>query len=124
MTSLVESLLEYHHLGPLDIIEWTLLEDSGWSVGETKSYRKGMGKYKTDKRVMTALRDLLGFITNQPRQPKLDEYPHEHYVHPLKSYPKGTLWAHLKSQHIGLVFRADYQERKLELLTLCTHDQI
>jgi mRNA-degrading endonuclease YafQ of YafQ-DinJ toxin-antitoxin module len=122
--SIVESLLEYHSIGPLEIIEWTLLEDSGWSMGETKSYRKGMNKYQSDGRVMKALQDLLQFVMNQPKMPSLDQYPHESNVHPLRSYPKGTLWAHLKGQHIGVVFRPNYQDKQIELLNLCTHDQI
>lgn len=124
MISLVESLLEYHLLGPFDIIEWTLLGDAGWSVGETKTYRKGMGKYQADKRIMKALSDLIQFVTNQPKQPPLEQYPNELNVHPLRSYPNGTLWAHLKSQHVGVVFKPNYQTKELELLNLCTHDKI
>lgn len=125
--NLVQSLLEYHNIDPFEIIEWTLMEDSGWSVGETKAYRKGLNKHKTDNRVVTALRGLIQFVTNQPKQPRISDYPPELYVHALgpdRKLPKGTLWCHLRGQKIGLAFRVDYQERMLELLGLGTHEDM
>jgi len=127
MTSLVESLIEYHMQGPFEIIAWTLLEDSGWSVGETKAYRKGYNKYQTDARVMQSLHQVISFVTNQTQQPRITEYPTELYVHALsidKRFDRGTLWCHLKGQKIGFVFKPDYDARKLELLALGTHQDL
>jgi mRNA-degrading endonuclease YafQ of YafQ-DinJ toxin-antitoxin module len=125
--SIVQSLLEYHSTDPFEIIEWSLLEDSQWSVGETKAYRKGMNKYQNDKRVMTALRGLIQFVVSQSRQPRISDYPPELYVHavgPDRRLPKGTLWCHLRGQKIGLAFQVNYEEKMLELLGLGTHEDM
>lgn len=122
--NIVESLLEYHMLGPFEIIEWTILEDAAdWTVGETKSYRKGFKKYQTDARVMQSLHEIITFVTNQQKQPRFGDYPIELYVHALSTdnFSQGTLTCHLKGQKICLLFRPNYQEKSLELIALGTH---
>ncbi len=94
-----------------------------WNVMQTNAYRKGLRKHQTDKRVMSALHELLSFIQEQDTPPPVISYPPQFNVHTIRF---GTqydmpLWSHLKGQIIGLLF--DVEPGIIKLYGLGTHKE-
>lgn len=97
----------------------------GWTIVNTKQFKKGAKKYRNNPRVAEALKELLAFIMQQSSKPMISEYPQKFYVHQIKqNLPyagPNKLWAHLQGQRIGVVFDVDYGNRVITLYLLGLH---
>ena len=101
-----------------------------WSIKESSAFKKGFKKYANDKRAVSSLRSLIGYIqeytTKNDNLPPLSDYPSEFYVHPLKAWGKNkgfpsALSAHIVGQKIILIFNINSNTKDIELLHLGTH---
>lgn len=116
---LIEDVYTYQ-----DLTNFVFTESLGdWNVMQSSAYRKGLKKHQNDKRVMSALHDLLTFIQSQDTSPPVAAYPHQFNVHTIRFGTQYTmpLWAHLKGQTIGLLF--DVEPGTIKLYGLGTHKE-
>lgn len=94
-----------------------------WQIQTTNNFNKSFKKYKKDDRVLQGILDLLQFIVSNDGVPDPRNYPIQLNVHQIKygiAEPyRNSLWAHLKGQKIGILFRVE--NHTVTLLNLGTH---
>lgn len=94
-----------------------------WQIQTTNNFNRSFKKYKKDDRVLQGILDLLQFIVQGDAVPHPKNYPIQLNVHQIKygiAEPyRNSLWAHLKGQKIGILFRVE--NSTVTLLNLGTH---
>lgn len=106
--SIIASLLE-HSLSEFAVV-YLHEAAGGWSVGESRAFRKAKKRYAGDQRIMGALNALISFIQKHPNPPPLQSYPPELSVRMIrqdKRFGDNAFWAHLKGQKIGVLFTVE-----------------
>lgn len=115
-----------------DFTTVTLMEEEGdWVVEQSNAFKKGMKKYKHNKRVTRGIDSLRAFVTSHDSNPPTRSYPVEYNVHSIsfqKNYPN-SMWAHLEGQKIGLIFSVTGANQPgdknvLSLLFVGTHQDL
>lgn len=98
-------------------------DESGWTVYQSSNFKKGWKKHKNDKRVSSALYDLIDQLKNGTH-PK--DLPPQYNAHRLKKVDpnwSGYWDAHLKGQKIILIFDWDPDNKTIKLAHLGTHQE-
>lgn len=97
-----------------------------WNFRATSNFKTGFKKHKKDPRVMQAFEDLLRYISEQQRIPKMTDYPPHLNMHIIvktstPEYQRAT-WGHLKGQTVGVIFRID-EMGEVKFLNMGTHQE-
>jgi len=110
----------------VDLTTFTLLEAAkDWNVLQSSAFKKGMKKYRNDKTVMKAYKEVIGFILDHDGAvPPVRSYPPHLNVHQIKRHATeaGSMWAHLKGQKIGLMFYVTPNE--VRAIHIGTHQKV
>lgn len=95
-----------------------------WKVLQSTAFKKGLKKYRHDKTVMNAFKELTDYIFSHHGVPPVRGYPPHLNIHQIKRDKRfyGALWGHLKGQSIGVMFYIKSGE--LRLVHMGTHSQL
>lgn len=109
-----------------ELTTYHLVESSeDWEISQTSAFKKGFRKHSRDTRVMQGYEAIMDFIKNSDKVPSIADYPPQYNVHQIrkdKRFERGSLWAHLKGQKIGLLFTVE--PGKIDLIHLGTHQEL
>lgn len=106
-----------------EIVSLVSSPPGNWQIQTTNNFNRSFKKYKKDDRVLQGILDLLQYIVSNNNVPHPRNYPIQLNVHQIKqgiAEPyRNSLWAHLKGQKIGILFRVE--NNTVTLLNLGTH---
>lgn len=113
-----------------ELTAFTLTEAAeDWVISQSNAFKKGLKKYKNDKRVMDSFKDVMNIIKSHDAKPRLEDFPPEYNAHAINVARKdlqGTTSVHLKGQKIIMLFRMENAEPKniIELIHMGTHQDV